>query len=966
MHEGDAIDLCCADAVGGMAQALSRHADEAFSELPTDHHRGVAEKLFKALTEKGPDNREIRRPITLKEICAVTGAGKKEVATVIETFRRPGRSFLMPPPTVALESESLIDISHESLIRGWARLKEWVDEEARSSRIYRRLAETAVLHKEGGAGLWRDPDLQIALNWREQGKPNEVWARRYHPEFALAGSFLDESVEARDAQVAGDEARRRKEIKRSRITALVFFVAFLFSGVVGAYAFTLKTKADSAKNEALKATQHALAERKIADELKNEALARNKALDEALTRTKLADAAKSEALEQKKIADAAKDVALADALAQKKGAELAKNEALDQKKAALHNLELAKAETLKGQALGALKELKPDEAIKFFNDLKEFQQSRNSAEGESYAIAGIADIYRDRVPLALLIDDGVSSITSLDAEDREARAAAQYVKMLQVSALSGGDDELALIQFSKDAQESIRYYQDALTANKRNSEPARPAQDARILQNIGDLRIGLAKIEDESKTADQESQAKDIETQLALGIKHYQDASDLYKKAELYSEQGEVLVRIADVFANRLEKKPETKSKEPEYANPALQQVDPDLELNGVVNYYTLASAAFRLAKKPLLEAAAQTRIGNVYESVSTDERNRIPDSVKYFKVARDLYRSEKSHRGEAITSEKLAALYEKLADGPNQLASYKEAYRAYRQASLEPNAKRTTAGKADEMVTKAGTLLVESSGKEEANLFFEEVIARHSDPANKAAAIATFAEFYRAKKDLPESLKYYGRKREIWRQAGNFPEEAKALFQIGQIQKESRDIAAATASFDAARKAYGQIDVSQEKPGDKTARASELRAIAVFYSEHDKQRAVGAYEELLVGDMRDKNFYEVMQVLRFEGDILLDNQTEEGKAKAEQFFQRILDFYRKENADGEGTALSTIGDLYKKHGDKAGTRTYYERSRASYLARKNVNLLTNALKKIADFEAGENPGTSAGGLLPA
>lgn len=278
IHEGDAMDLCCSDAVGGMTQALSRHADEAYNELPDKAHRVVAEKLFKALTEKGADNREIRRPITLGQICAATGAGVAAVVAVIETFRQPGRSFLMPPVGTALNSESLIDISHESLIRGWTRLKGWVAEEAQSSRIYRRLAETAVLHKEGGAGLWRDPDLQIALTWRDQSKPNATWAQRYHPEFALAMSFLDASVAERDAQVAGNEARRKREIKRTRLTAVIFAVAFLFSMVTGGYAYVQKTRAQNALGEAkrleAKAAERAVEAEKqtvIAFEAKREA-----------------------------------------------------------------------------------------------------------------------------------------------------------------------------------------------------------------------------------------------------------------------------------------------------------------------------------------------------------------------------------------------------------------------------------------------------------------------------------------------------------------------------------------------------------------------------------------------------------------------------------------------------------------------------------------------------------------------
>jgi hypothetical protein len=216
VHQGAALDLCCYDAVGGMCEALSCHADEAVAELPgvgvqitsgTARSLIVAERLFKALTEKGPDNREIRRPATLAEICATCEADAAEVITVIETFRRPGRSFLMPPAGVPLTAHVPIDICHESLIRRWSRLKRWVAEEARWARIYRRVAEAAVLEKEGRAGLWRDPDLQIAVTWRQKAKPNRVWAQRYHREFDLAMSFVDRSVEERDKAIREKESQ---------------------------------------------------------------------------------------------------------------------------------------------------------------------------------------------------------------------------------------------------------------------------------------------------------------------------------------------------------------------------------------------------------------------------------------------------------------------------------------------------------------------------------------------------------------------------------------------------------------------------------------------------------------------------------------------------------------------------------------------------------------------------------------
>src|SRR6185295_12690063 len=68
---GEPIDLKHYEAVGTMADALSKHADEAFNELPDERSRVIAEILFKALTERGADNREIRRPTRLRDICEI-------------------------------------------------------------------------------------------------------------------------------------------------------------------------------------------------------------------------------------------------------------------------------------------------------------------------------------------------------------------------------------------------------------------------------------------------------------------------------------------------------------------------------------------------------------------------------------------------------------------------------------------------------------------------------------------------------------------------------------------------------------------------------------------------------------------------------------------------------------------------------------------------------------------------------
>ena len=201
------IEMSDVEAIGGMAEALSRHADEAFGSLTTERDRKIAERLFKCLTERGPDNREIRRPTQLSRIAAIANADPAEVIRVIDVFRAPGRSFLMPPYDVDLKAATVIDISHESLIRQWRRLRIWVEEEAESRATYLRVVDAARLRRDGKAGLWGEPDLTYARQWQEREAPNATWAERYGPGFDDSGAFLRDSEAAHLAEM-GQESRR--------------------------------------------------------------------------------------------------------------------------------------------------------------------------------------------------------------------------------------------------------------------------------------------------------------------------------------------------------------------------------------------------------------------------------------------------------------------------------------------------------------------------------------------------------------------------------------------------------------------------------------------------------------------------------------------------------------------------------------------------------------------------------------
>lgn len=353
---GEGLDLRHYEAIGTMHTALSRHAEESYGELDA-RGREIAEKLFKALTDKGSDMRGVRRPAPLSEICALAEASVDEVIDVVERFRKPGRSFLMPPVGVPLRESSILDISHESLMRVWDRLSGWAIDEARSGQLYLNVARAAQRHEEGVAALWRDPELQLALSWRASERPTEQWASRYDSSFARAMSFLDRSRTDRDQEVRDKETRRRRELLLARALVLILSTASLLMLALGAYAWSQKNDAVHAQRVAQREegrAKEALAlvekKRKLVEEAKTEAEQQRKvAVQQRLTadeqrrnaehQTHVATEQTAIALSERQRAEAEQQNAQAkerEAHAQRAAAEVARGQAVDEK---------AKAET---------------------------------------------------------------------------------------------------------------------------------------------------------------------------------------------------------------------------------------------------------------------------------------------------------------------------------------------------------------------------------------------------------------------------------------------------------------------------------------------------------------------------------------------------------------------------------------------------------------------------------------------
>jgi WD40 repeat protein len=215
--------------VGGFSDALSQHLEEAWRSLTGEREERIAQQLFICLSQQSGAGTLVRRMAKLGEVASVANAEAGEVAKVVRLFQEGERNFVMASPPGGLNAESVLDISHEALLRQWARLRSWLAEEAKSADTYLRLADGASRWKAGEADLLQGRELRRALEWKQSRNPTATWAERYHPGFADAIRYLEESRQAEDKKT-----RRALAIRRNIRVAVAVACALLAATAIWA------------------------------------------------------------------------------------------------------------------------------------------------------------------------------------------------------------------------------------------------------------------------------------------------------------------------------------------------------------------------------------------------------------------------------------------------------------------------------------------------------------------------------------------------------------------------------------------------------------------------------------------------------------------------------------------------------------------------------------------------------------
>ena len=153
-HEDRLMKHQSYEAIGGISQALVRHAEESFAKLSPDEQT-TAERVFLQLVKPGQGQADSKRVAYANEF------NKQDLNVIDKLASYPDRLLV-----VGLDEKGeTVELIHEALIENWERLTQWIN-------TYRDFRS------------WQERFRQYLKLWQEQ---------TYHPDLHLRGYLLQEA-----------------------------------------------------------------------------------------------------------------------------------------------------------------------------------------------------------------------------------------------------------------------------------------------------------------------------------------------------------------------------------------------------------------------------------------------------------------------------------------------------------------------------------------------------------------------------------------------------------------------------------------------------------------------------------------------------------------------------------------------------------------------------------------------------
>jgi WD40 repeat protein/ABC-type oligopeptide transport system ATPase subunit len=267
-----------ADLGGNLATVLTQNAERAYADF-SDNDKKTVEILFRRICKRDEKGKYIRHPVKLEQVAILANVPWQAVSDIVDRFRTEENKFFSSRDKLSsggyLRADDEIDITHESVIRQWNRLKQWADEEAEWAEFYQHWEKAAQHWRDGKGELWRERSLDNLLDWMKkfhalypEEKQLKAWSSRYGQDFDLAWKFLENSKEAKEKEEQQTkkaeerklaqqvELRQREEkLRQSRQRTKIAFASLIGFAVLAGWAFLESYNAQLAQQQAERSEQ---------------------------------------------------------------------------------------------------------------------------------------------------------------------------------------------------------------------------------------------------------------------------------------------------------------------------------------------------------------------------------------------------------------------------------------------------------------------------------------------------------------------------------------------------------------------------------------------------------------------------------------------------------------------------------------------------------------------------------------
>ena len=171
-RDGRRLTLQAYHEIGGVKGALSQHAEQTYTALPSEEHRRLAQALFLRLMEPGASEQDTtRRRAALSEFVFDDPTQTRLMRETIDAFIA---ARLLTASEIA--GTTTLEVSHEAVLREWKRVAEWLHEARDDIRFQQTLSEDVTeweQHKRPRDRLYRGTQLKEAQAWAKRNRPSE-------------------------------------------------------------------------------------------------------------------------------------------------------------------------------------------------------------------------------------------------------------------------------------------------------------------------------------------------------------------------------------------------------------------------------------------------------------------------------------------------------------------------------------------------------------------------------------------------------------------------------------------------------------------------------------------------------------------------------------------------------------------------------------------------------------------------